>query len=229
MAVWEIVDQSVKDDEDEQGVQVKKASPYHRRRRILSEIALEAQLPWHFEQGVSYHCLSWGDVDALTYLRVIAKQQRLEYVALSTWVMAQTDIREIFDWVDMGVIGRVDMYLGEIFPTSYEYEYAILLDECTRHGSRLVVFRNHSKLMVIFGERFDVLIESSANINTNPRMENTVITTDPDLALWYKQQLDTIKPFNTDYAQPPVYERRRDHHGAPEDACGSEQEAPYQG
>lgn len=51
MAVWEIVDQSTKDDEEEQqGVQVKKASPYHRRRRIESEMALEAQLPWHLRK-----------------------------------------------------------------------------------------------------------------------------------------------------------------------------------
>lgn len=39
-------------------------------------------------------------------------------------------------------------------------------------------------------------ITSSANINTNPRTENTVITCDRDVALWYKAYYDGIHPFN---------------------------------
>ena len=79
----------------DKSVQVKKTVNRHAMRRVLSELALEKELPWHFEQGVSYHCISFGDVDALTYLRCIVKQQRLKYCLLSTWCMASEDIREI--------------------------------------------------------------------------------------------------------------------------------------
>lgn len=44
--------------------------------------------------------------------------------------------------------------------------------------------------------RFSCAITSSANINTNPRTENTVITCDRDVALWYKAYYDGIHPFN---------------------------------
>ena len=54
-------------------VQVKKTVNRHAMRRVLSELALEKELPWHFEQGVSYHCISFGDVDSTTYLRCIVK------------------------------------------------------------------------------------------------------------------------------------------------------------
>ena len=50
--------------EKESHVRVKKTMNHHEARRILSEYNLEKELPWHFEQGVSYHCISWGDVDA---------------------------------------------------------------------------------------------------------------------------------------------------------------------
>lgn len=63
----------------------------HYERRIKSELALEQELPWHFENGASYHCISFGDVDSLTYLRCIVKQQKLKYLLLSTWCMAITD------------------------------------------------------------------------------------------------------------------------------------------
>ncbi|MBR0061480.1 MAG: hypothetical protein IJP68_08365, partial [Selenomonadaceae bacterium] len=50
-------------------VQVKQKVNRHAMSRVLSELALEQELPWHFEQGISYHCISFGDVDALTFLR----------------------------------------------------------------------------------------------------------------------------------------------------------------
>ena len=77
---------------------------HHQMRRILSEAAIEKELPWHFEAGVSYYVLSWGDVDALTYLRLIVKQQHIKYAMLSTWAVAKTDAEEIGLWLDKGYI-----------------------------------------------------------------------------------------------------------------------------
>ena len=69
-------------------VKVKKTMTIHQARRINSELALEQSLPWHFEPGVTYHCISFGDVDSLTYFRVILKQQKFRYAVISTWCMA---------------------------------------------------------------------------------------------------------------------------------------------
>ena len=203
--VWQKIQQKIPETEiEENSVRVKKTSTYQ-TRRITSEAALEKVLPWHFEKGVSYHCLSWGDVDSLTYLRVIVKQQRLEYALISTWCMSQADIKEIFNWVDAGYIKRVDFFVGEIFKGSYAEEYSLLTELCTKYKCRLVIFRNHSKIMLAFGEKFDVCIESSANVNTNPRTEQTVITIDSDLANWYKEIFDEITPFNQDFVQPKIF------------------------
>ena len=95
-------------EEEKKTVKAKRTTERHFERRIKSELALEKELPWHFEKGASYHCISFGDVDALTYLRVIVKQQRLRYVLLSTWCMAVTDAEEIKKWLDAGHIERVD-------------------------------------------------------------------------------------------------------------------------
>ncbi len=50
--------------------------------------------------------------------------------------------------------------------------------------------------MMIKGERFDCLIESSANVNTNPRSENTVLTVDSGLVDSYVKLFSEISPFN---------------------------------
>lgn len=180
-------------------VQVKKTATRHEMRRVLSELALEKVLPWHFEQGASYHCISFGDVDALTYMRVIVKQQKIRYALLSTWCMASEDISEIRNWIQRGYIGRVDFYVGEIFKASYYKQYEELNDLCREFGGRVAICRNHAKIMVVFGERFAAVIESSANINTNPRIEQTCITIDSDLAHWCKKFFDGITSFERNF------------------------------
>ena len=50
-------------------------------------------------------------------------------------------------------------------------------------------------------------MESSANINTNPRSENTVVTVDRDLVGAYIRLFSEIIPFNQDCGAAP-YERR---------------------
>ena len=81
-------------------------------------------------------------------------------------------------------------------------------------GGRLVIFRNHSKVMAIEGERFDCLIESSANVNTNPRSENTVVTVDRELTADYIRLFSEIVPFNRDYGAGPYLGRSAPQEGA---------------
>ena len=59
--------------------------------------------------------------------------------------------------------------------------------------------------MIVFGDRFDAVIESSANVNTNPRSENTVITVDRTLARDYLEIFNGIVPFNRDFPQAAIW------------------------
>lgn len=172
-------------------------------RKLASEAAAENMLPWHFENGMMYHCFSFGDVDSLTYLKIVARQQKLKFVLLSTWCMSGDDIQTLEQWHDRGIMERCDMYVGEIFKGSYPEAYEEAQKAIAKWNGRLVTFRNHSKIMAVKGERFDVLIESSANVNTNPRSENTVLTVDSDLVDWYINLFADITPFNKDYGAEP--------------------------
>lgn len=182
---------------------IKRSNSRHTMRSFTCEQALEEALDWHFDIGDCYHCFSFGDVDSLSYLKHIIKQQHCKYICISTWCMAKNDVAELRRWHKLGLVDRIDFYVGEIFNNSYAGVY----DECRRFinecGGRLVVFRNHAKIMMIKGDRFDCLIESSANVNTNPRSENTVITVDSTLTDEYINLFGRIRPFNKDYGAEP--------------------------
>lgn len=172
-------------------------------RKAASEQALEQALDWYFAPGDCYHCFSFGDVDSMSYFKHVLRQQPVKYLALSTWCMAGEDVRDLYQWHRRGMLGRVDFFVGEIFRGSYPDTYAEVKKFIAECGGRLVVFRNHSKIMAIKGEKFDCLIESSANVNTNPRCENTVLTVDSGLVDTYIKLFSEITPFNKDYGSEP--------------------------
>lgn len=165
-------------------------------RRYKSEQALLAHSPWHLHAGDILHCMSYGDVDMLTYVRHILRQQKAEYMLVSSWCYGVEDVSEIGQWVKAGLVGRLDAYMGEIARASYSDCQDELEAVTASTGGRCGVFKNHSKVAVILGERYDCVITSSANINTNPRCENTVITCDTSVAEWYKAYFDDVRPFN---------------------------------
>lgn len=172
-------------------------------RKASSEKALEEEINWHFREGDCYHCFSFGDVDSFSFFKMVLRQQHIRYAAISTWCMAGEDVSDLRRWHERGLIDRVDFFVGEIFQRSYPDVYAAVREFIAECGGRLVIFRNHSKVMAIAGERFDCLIESSANINTNPRSENTVVTVDRELTAKYIQLFSEIVPFNRDYGAEP--------------------------
>jgi hypothetical protein len=172
-------------------------------RKAASEKALEEAINWHFQEGDSFHCFSFGDVDSFSFFKMVLRQQPIRYAAISTWCMAGEDVMDLRKWHEREMVGRVDFFMGEIFRGSYPDVYAATKEFIEECGGRLVIFRNHSKVMAIEGERFDCLIESSANINTNPRSENTVVTVDRELVSHYIRLFSEIIPFNTDYGAEP--------------------------
>lgn len=100
-----------------------KTIPYHRMIRMISDKNIEDLLPWHFEDGVAYHCLSYGGIDAYSYLKFILKQQRLKYCLISSWIISPYDADEIKERVKAGDIQKIDFYVGDIFKGGYRGAY----------------------------------------------------------------------------------------------------------
>ena len=164
-------------------------------RRAKSEAVLADILPSDFVPGTSYHVISHGDVDALSYLRHVVKHRPLTHCAISTWCIARNDVAEVGRWLDSGLIEVMDWYVGEIFPGQYADAMALVETLVSTYGGRVVVARNHSKVILCADEKneFYVAIEGSANVNTNPRIEQTAIHASKDLYLFYREFFDGLQ------------------------------------
>lgn len=167
-------------------------------RRAYSESSLlDAMGIEQLKEGDCWHFITAGDVDSLSYVKVMLRHQNIEHLIVSTWCMAAEDILQFDKWIEQGMIKKIDFYVGEIFPNSYRIEYRMLNELIEKHKcGRIAVFRNHSKVYAGKGEKLNFAIETSANINTNPRTEQGVMTLNSDIYHFYKEYFDKIKSFD---------------------------------
>lgn len=176
----------------------------HKARRATAESHLAEILPKVFEPGESWHVISHGDIDSLSYLiHAISGYGYFDLVALSTWCMAKNDVDQIAEWLDSGRIESIEVYAGEIFPSQYPAEYERLVEVAALYSGRLTIARNHSKIILANQAETNtwLVMESSANINTNPRIEQTCIHNSADLFDFY---LDFFRGLRSiDRAQRP--------------------------
>lgn len=172
----------------------------HVYRKAFSELNLLKLFDGEkYRDGYSYHIISGGDIDSLSFLLSIMNHQPLDYLLVSTWCMAVDDVKCLREFCEKKKVKRIDMYLGEIFKGSYSKEHQMLLEFIPDTGGRICIFRNHSKIMAGSGPAFDFVIESSANVNTNPRTENTTINIGSDIFEFYKGFFDGIKSYERDF------------------------------
>ena len=176
------------DKRETERARAQKSANRHHMRRATAEATLADLLPTRFTEGESWHVMSRGDIDSLSYLRhIVNSTTHLDHVLMSTWCIAKNDLTEISNWLDTGRIEQFDLYAGEIFPGSYGDEYEQMMKMCGNYGCRLVVAKNHSKVTLACNraEAYYLAVESSANVNTNPRIEQSTVHASCELHAFY--------------------------------------------
>lgn len=160
---------------------------------------------WDFKEGDCYHCMTIGMVDSLTWLRIMLQLQTAKYIAISTYALFEGAVCEMFQAWERGRFQRIDFYLGDNVRDRHPETYRRIKELLPSCGGRLVVFQNHTKVIAIEGDRFDVLIESSANMNENliPHFEQTCVTVSRDLVRHTIDTLGEVQPINKETFAAP--------------------------
>ena len=181
--------------ENKSGTSAIRRKNRHLTRRAKSEEVLRSVLPDYVDAGDSYHVMSSGDVDSMSFMTFYMINYKFDDVLISTWVIADSDIDALIDMFRNGRIKKLRLFLGEIYPGSYPAEYSRLLKMREEFDFEIVVARNHSKIMLMGGGNsgMSLVIESSANVNTNPRMEQTAIHNDKGLYEFYSDFFSGVK------------------------------------
>ena len=138
--------------------------------------------------GKSYHIITGGAIDLICHLYWLLRHwPHMKKVLISAWAISGRDILFLEKLLKDGQIDRVELLVGDIFPTKYKMEWKKLM-EIYDSGGISAVYKStiHSKLLLM--EAYDgtkLVIESSANCNMNPRVEQSCVTVSEKLYDFY--------------------------------------------
>ena len=157
--------------------------------------------------GKSYHIITGGAIDLICHLYWLLRHwPHMKKVLISAWAISGRDILFLEKLLNDGQIDRVELLVGDIFPTKYKMEWKKLM-EIYDSGGISAVYKStiHSKLLLMEADDgTKLVIESSANCNMNPRVEQSCVTVSEKLYDFYFTYLHEM--FDEEQARRTVRE-----------------------
>jgi hypothetical protein len=162
-------------------------------RCVASADSVSSLVPATIAPGHSVHVLSSGDVDVLTYTaHLLTGVAYLDRLVMTTWRINRSDLELIATWCDAGLVERFDLMIDQRFGRLAPDEYGLAREITAATGGQVTTFLNHSKVTLLSNPDTHYVIESSANVNTNHRLEQTAIHHSRELHAFYLEAFDGI-------------------------------------
>ena len=168
------------------------ADEYRRAYGVYNLIKCMQKKP---EPGKSYHIITGGAVDLIAHLMWMQIHwPKMKRVFISAWAISGTDILLLEKWHNEGFVQGVEILVGDIFQSKYTMEWNKLM-EMRDAGVVESVYKStiHSKLILMEAEDgTKIVVESSANCNMNPRVEQSCVTVSGELFDFYWSYLHDL-------------------------------------
>jgi hypothetical protein len=167
-----------------------------RTRRLANESALADMLPAVIPAGESWHILSTGDVDVLSVTRhLLAGAGFFDSLLMTTWRINRDDLEQIEQWLDTGAIEVFHLIIDQRFSRLAPDEYQLAKRLAEDYGGSVSMCLNHSKVTLASNAAtgYWLALESSANVNTNHRLEQTAIHHSRELHDFYAEAFHGIR------------------------------------
>lgn len=166
-----------------------------RRRfeRVAEQEALADIIKTPPAPGESIHVVSDARFDFWTWApQMVRWIGRTEAFYCSTWTASRVNVVEFFELWDAGQIGVGHFLTGTYFKRRETAVYTLLLEGIRARGGRYRAFQNHAKVMLLDNAQAGawITVEGSANLTSNPRTEQYVITNERRLWEFHRQWME---------------------------------------
>lgn len=187
--------------------------------RVDREAALTDIIDGPPEPGTSLHIISAAKWDFWTWIPCFLRWiGGTEDLYCSTWTASRPNVDELFELMNAGHVCRAHFLTGTYFKRREATVAANLIAGLqSRPGSRFVAFQNHAKVALLQNGDDWLSIEGSANLTSNPRLEQYVVTNSRDLyefhRAWMNEAFDKGDKALAEPTKPrerkPGYSQRR--------------------
>ena len=134
--------------------------------------------------------LTYGQFSLIDGLMAILDQTGPAHVSISTWTAAHADLTRSASLLESGEFLSFRMIVDRSFPTRQPAYYQHMINLFGSASIRTI--RTHAKYLVVKNEKWNIVIRTSMNLNTNPRLENMEISDNKMFANFFKEITDNI-------------------------------------
>lgn len=142
----------------------------------------------------TWHCISnsrfnfWSFVPAI--INYLGDYTSVLYCA--TWTTNNLNTRQLMELFDQGKVGSITFVVGRYFQSREQAVYSFLFSKLLERNQRLIVGEHHLKVLLLHNEDNFIVVESSANLTSNPRTEQFCYSNDKDLFHFYQQWFESL-------------------------------------
>lgn len=131
-----------------------------------------------------------GGFSILGVIAYVAKLEPIEELHISTFRIGKNHFNELLKLHDKGKLKKCHFITSatqvEIDSKSYKHDYFSYIEKmCKKVGWDLKIFNNHSKILLMKTDKNYYVVETSSNLNENPKTEQFSWENDKELYDWY--------------------------------------------
>ena len=159
--------------------------------------------------------LTNGNFSLFDIIEVILNQTGNANVDIATWTAAKADTKRAKKFVDCNIIKKLRFVVDPSF-RSRQPEYCDYIKKA--FGDSLRTVKTHAKFVLIYNEKWNIVIRTSMNLNMNSRIENFEISENLEFRKFYssfvndifKQKIDDNFNQNLDFKTKEVKNNKKE-------------------
>ena len=135
----------------------------------------------------AFHIVSSGKFDNWTLQNIIIEKLKLvEELIISTWTVNFNTVNDILNLFDKRIIKQFIFMTGLYFKKRNPDVYSHLVAGASKRNQTVICCDTHAKISIFKTKSESYVLESSANMTANPRIEQFVLSNDSQLADFHR-------------------------------------------
>ena len=142
------------------------------------------------EKNTDTFVLTYGQFSLIDGLLAILDQTGPAHIAISTWTAAHADLTRSAELLETADILSLRMIVDRSFKTRQPAYYNHMIRLFGKESIRSI--NTHAKFLTIRNDNWDVVVRTSMNLNTNPRLENMEVSENKEFAEFFETIVNDV-------------------------------------
>ena len=141
------------------------------------------------EDGECFKFLSDGGFSSICFVLFVADRTRIKNLHVSSFRVGKKDIQVMHLLKKKGVLDYAEFALCQFAKDELGGAFSIVKTICDEHSWKIHTLDNHSKVHLYDTSAGKFVLETSSNLNENPKIEQFSFEKDADLYDFYMQNM----------------------------------------